>query len=97
VPVFALAALFAAHLFDYASFLVMTARHGLAAEFNPIVVALAEGYGLPGLTIAKFASVVFLASTFALLAPRRRRIATGVILIGIGAGLLGGVSNVAST
>jgi hypothetical protein len=48
------------HLFHFASFVVMTSRHGLAAELDPVVVALAEGFGLPGLTLAKVASVALL-------------------------------------
>jgi len=35
------------------TFLFMILRHGLSAEFNPVVVAVAQDYGLPGLTIAK--------------------------------------------
>ena len=97
MPLVALAALAAAHLFDLASFVVMTGRHGLAAELNPIVVMLAEGFGLPGLTIAKIASVVFLGAVFVVLSPKRRRLATSVLVIGIAAGLLGGISNIAST
>ena len=49
-----------AHFFDYASFLVMTSRHGLMAEYNPLVVALAQLLGLLGLTLVKVASVVLL-------------------------------------
>lgn len=64
MPLIAFAALAAAHLFDFVSFIVMTGRHGLAAELNPIVVALAEGYGLPGLTVAKIAAVLLLGSVF---------------------------------
>ncbi len=97
MPLAALAALVAAHLFDLASFVVMTGRHGLTAELNPIVVMLAEGYGLPGLTIAKIASVVLLGTVVVVLSPKRRRLASSVLVIGISAGLLGGISNVAST
>jgi hypothetical protein len=92
----ALIALAGAHAFDYITFLVMVAHHGLAAEVNPIVQRLAEEYGLPGLTIAKSAAVVFLGSSALLLAPRRRRFAMGLVLIGITLGLVGGISNVAS-
>jgi hypothetical protein len=93
----AIVALVAAQAFDFVSFLFMTARHGLQAEFNPLVVALAENFGLPGLTVAKVGSVLLVGSAFTLLAPRRRKIATAVILLGIGVGVLGGLSNVAST
>jgi hypothetical protein len=97
VPLIAFAALAAAHLFDFVSFIVMTGRHGIAAELNPIVVALAEGYGLPGLTVAKIAAVLLLGSVFLVLAPQRRRLASSVMLIGIAAGVLGGISNLATT
>jgi hypothetical protein len=88
--------LVAAHAFDYVSFLVMTSKHGLAAELNPVVVRIAEDLGLPGLTIAKVASVVFLASVVVLVSPQRRRVAGTLAFVGISAGLLGGVSNIAS-
>lgn len=92
----ALILLIAAHVFDYVSFLVMTARHGLAAELNPIVVRLAEDFGLPGLTFAKVASVVFLATVALVIASQRRRLAGAVLTIGIAAGTIGGFSNIAS-
>lgn len=83
-----------AQLFDYVSFLVMIDRHGLAAELNPIVVTLHDNVGLFGLTIAKAAAVVFLASSATLLMPRRPTIAFGVLVVGIALGLMGGISNV---
>jgi hypothetical protein len=98
LPVFGLAlvALVGAHAFDYVTFLVMVTHHGLAAELNPIVARLAEDYGLAGLTLAKGAAVTFLATSVLLLAPRRPRTAAALTLIGIGVGLVGGISNVAS-
>ena len=92
----ALAVLALAHLFDYASFLVMVDKHGLSAEANPVVVILAEQMGLPGLTIAKISTVAFAASLMIAIAPRRRRLAMGVLMFGVAAGLVGGVSNVAT-
>ena len=92
----ALAVLALAHLFDYASFLVLIGRHGLAAEANPIVVRIAEEAGIPGLTIAKAATVTFAALLMVLIAPRRRRLAIGLLVFGVSAGLVGGLSNVAS-
>ncbi len=91
-----LAVLALAHLFDYTSFLVMVERHGLAAEANPIVVEIAQHAGLPGLTIAKVVTVAFAALLMVLFAPRRRRLAMGLLVFGIGAGLVGGISNVAT-
>lgn len=92
----ALALLVAAHAFDYISFLMMTAKHGLGAELNPIVVHLAQEFGLPGLTLAKVASVLFLAFVVVLVSPQRRKVAGTLVVIGITAGMVGGVSNVAS-
>ena len=67
MPIAALSLLAMAHLFDFVTFLVMTSRHGLAAEFNPVVVTVAQDYGLPGLTLAKAATVIFLSVTVVLL------------------------------
>ncbi len=92
----AFVALALAHAFDYASFLVMVDRHGLAAEANPIVVALAQEVGLPGLTVAKVVTVCFAALLMVVIAPRRRRLAMGLFVFGVGAGLLGGFSNIAT-
>jgi len=91
-----LAVLALAHAFDWASFVVMVDKHGLAAEANPIVVELAEQAGLPGLTLAKIATVAFAAILMTLIAPRRRRLAIGLLTFGVAAGLLGGLSNIAT-
>jgi hypothetical protein len=97
LPVFTLSLLAAAHLFDYLTFLAMTSRHGMAAELNPIVVFMAGAFGLPGLTVAKLASVVFLGLTAVLLyRVRRNRTATALLAIGVVAGIIGGCSNIAS-
>ena len=97
LPVATLTLLALAHLFDFSTFLLMTSRHGLAAELNPIVVFMATEFGLPGLTIAKLASVVFLAVTAVILyRARRTRVATSLIMIGVLAGVVGGFSNIAS-
>jgi hypothetical protein len=92
----ALGVLALAHLFDYTSFIVMVDRHGLGAEANPIVVALAQELGLPGLTLAKIVTVAFAALLMTLIAPHRRRIAMGLFMFGVAAGLVGGISNVAT-
>lgn len=83
-----------AQLFDYVSFMVMIERHGLAAELNPIVVALHDNLGMLGLTVAKASAVVFLASSATLLMPRRPTVAFGVLVVGIVLGVVGGMSNV---
>jgi hypothetical protein len=92
----ALILLVAAHAFDYFSFIVMTSKHGLVAEANPVVIHLAEAFGLPGLTIAKLGSVAFLAGVVILAAPHRPKVAGVLLAIGITAGMVGGISNVAS-
>lgn len=92
----ALGVLALAQLFDYASFLVMIQRHGLEAEANPIVVMLAEISGLAGLTASKLLAVVFMALLLAFVLPRRRGLAIGVLTFGVAAGLIGGVTNMAT-
>jgi hypothetical protein len=92
----ALGILALAHVFDWASFLVMVGRHGLGAEANPIVVTLFEDAGVPGVTLAKLATVAFAALLAVLLAPKRRRMAMVLLAFGVAAGLIGGFSNVAT-
>jgi hypothetical protein len=91
-----LGALALAHLFDWASFLIMIARHGLEAEANPIVVRLFEEVGVPGVTVAKVATVAFAALLAVLIAPRRRRMAMVLLTFGVAAGMVGGISNIAT-
>src|SRR4051812_48844491 len=85
-----------AHLFDYTTFVVLIGRHGLAAEANPLVVRIAESTGLPGLTLAKVATVGFAAALMLLIAPKRPKLAFSLLVFGILAGMVGGISNVAS-
>jgi hypothetical protein len=92
----ALGILALAHVFDWASFLVMVGRHGLGAEANPIVVTLFEDAGVPGVTLAKLATVAFAALLAVLLAPKRRRMAMVLLAFGVAAGLIGGFSNIAT-
>ena len=92
----ALTVLALAHLFDYTSFLLMVDRHGLAAEANPVVVLIAQAAGLPGLTLAKVVTVGLAALLMLLIAPRRKRLAIGLLVFGISAGLVGGLSNIAT-
>ena len=85
-----------AHFFDYASFLVMIGRHGMAAEANPVVVLLHQEIGLAGLTVAKIVTVVFAAALMFIIATRRRYLAAGLFAFGVLAGVVGGVSNIAT-
>jgi len=92
----AVAVLALAHFLDWATFLVLYARHGLRAEANPIVVRIFESSGVPGLTLAKIATVSFAALLMLLIAPKRPRLAYGLLLFGIAAGVVGAASNVTS-
>jgi len=92
----ALFLLIVAQLFDLTSFLVMTGLHGLEAEANPIVVFLAHEVGFKGLTVLKLAVVLFAGSVYILLMRARPRLALAVVGWGIAAGMVGGVSNVAT-
>ena len=96
MPLLALIALGLAHLFDYASFLVMFARHGLAAEANPIAVSLTDTFGLSGLTAAKILTIAFAAVLMAVIASRSRGVAVTVLVFGVALGLIGGFSNIAT-
>jgi Domain of unknown function (DUF5658) len=94
--VFAIGILALAQFFDYATFLMLVSGHGLVAEANPIVVRIAQTSGIPGLTLAKIATVAFAAVLMVLIAPRRPKLAYALVVFGVAAGLLGGISNVAS-
>lgn len=92
----ALGVLALAQFFDWASFLIMIARHGLGAEANPIVVTIVEEAGVTGVTLAKVATVAFAALLAVLLAPQRRRMAMVLLTFGVAAGMVGGISNIAT-
>jgi hypothetical protein len=95
-----LATLLAAQLFDFGTFTVMVARHGAGTEVNPLVAHGLVDYGLPLLGVAKAALVLLLASIVVILGrpgPATRGsagLATVVALLGVAAGLIGGISNV---
>jgi hypothetical protein len=92
---YALALLVAAQAADYLTFLAMVGIHGLSAELNPIVVALAV-HGFGPLTVAKAATVVLVAGAF--LVGRRHRPGVAQLTLGLGiiAGAMGAVSNLAT-
>lgn len=92
VPI-AIGLLALAHVFDWVTFMVMVNRHTLAAEANPLVKHLAEQLGMPGLTFAKIVAVWLGAAVFAILIPKNRKLAMLVLVFGVGAGIVGGVSN----
>jgi hypothetical protein len=95
-----LAALLAAQLFDYATFTLMVERHGIAAEANPIVANGFATFGLPMVAIAKLALVVLVGAVIVLLGrggpghAATPRLAGLVAVSAVGAGLVGGLSNV---
>jgi hypothetical protein len=93
---FALVILALAHFLDYATFMAMVGEHGLQAEANPIVVLLAERTGFLGLTVAKLAGVVFLASVVVIIVRSRKVLAGLVMAFGIGSGFVGAFSNLLS-
>lgn len=85
-----------AHIADYTTFVVMVARHGLGTELNPIVATLASDWGLALLTVAKFATVLFVAATFLIVGRTRPKLASVVLAFGIFIGGLGAFSNIAT-
>ena len=87
--------LVAAQAGDYLTFLVMVEAHGLGAERNPIVAAIARE-SLWLLTVAKAALVVLVASTFFVSRLRRPRVAQLMLAFAIVAGAIGSVSNIAA-
>jgi hypothetical protein len=97
---FRIATLLAAQLFDFGTFTVMVARHGIEAETNPLVAHGFMAFGLPILAAGKAAQVVLVGSILVILGrvlatqPGIRRIATSVALLAVAGGMVGGVSNV---
>ena len=96
MPLAAAAALIAAHAFDLATFFAMVVRHGLEAELNPFVQRLTTTLGVPGALLGKGALVVYLIAVVAVIAARRPRLAVALTVVGTFAGLVGGISNVAT-
>lgn len=94
MPAVAIGVLILAHVADYATFLVMVARDGLGAELNPIVATLFEDWGLPLLTVAKFATVLLVATVFLIVGKERPRVAGAVLAFGVFIGALGAFSNI---
>lgn len=91
-----IALLIIAHIADYTTFLVMVTRRGLGSELNPLVVTIAEDHGLALLTMAKFATVLLVASVFLVVGRTRPRVAGAVIAFGILVGGFGAFSNIIS-
>jgi hypothetical protein len=100
---FRIAALLAAQLFDFGTFLLMIERHGIRAEANPIVAQGFIAFGLPIVAVAKISLVVLVGSILVLLGqetmarPVSGRLAAIVVVAAVAAGLLGGISNMRLT
>jgi hypothetical protein len=92
----AIGLLILAHVADYSTVLVMVARHGLGSELNPLVATIFEDWGLPLLTVAKFATVLLVAAVFLIIGRSRRRTAGAVLAFGVFIGALGAFSNLAT-
>ena len=96
---FRLAAILAAQLFDFATFMIMVKLHGIDAELNPLVASGFESGGFPGLFFVKLVLIVLVSSTIVILgrgaAPRTgpARLAAMVTVIAVCAGVFGGFSN----
>jgi hypothetical protein len=88
--------LIAAQIADYATFVIMIARHGLSAELNPLVATMAQDHGLMLLTAAKVSAVVLVAATFLVVGRTRPRLAAAVLAFGVVTGGIGALSNVAT-
>lgn len=89
----AIGVLILAHIADYTTFMVMVTRQGLGAELNPLVATIFEDWGLPLLTVAKFATVLLVAAVFLVVGRERPKLATGVLAVGVFIGALGTLSN----
>ena len=96
---FRLAAIFAAQLFDFATFMIMVKLHGIDAELNPLVARGFDAGGFPGLLVGKIALIVLLSSTIVIIgrnaAPRTSsaRLAASITVLAVCAGVFGGFSN----
>lgn len=95
---FALLTLSLAQLLDLATFIPMTARHGVSIEANPLVEAIRMDLGLGGVIAVKVALLVLVASTVVIIQRRGPGTAPSgtaglVVRFGILAGLFGAVTN----
>jgi hypothetical protein len=80
---------------DALTFVRMVRDHGIRAEANPLVAALAAGGDMAAMVVAKVALVVIVVSVFAIVVARHPLVACVVTTVAVVAGLLGAFSNVA--
>ena len=79
---------------DAITFLRLMAAHGVAAEANPLVAALAGAGLLPLLIVAKVLVVALVVGVVMVGARRYPFASAAVLTLGVAAGLLGATSNV---
>ena len=92
--------LFAAQMFDFATFSVMVGSRGVAAEANPLVQEMFLSLGTPAVILAKVLLITLIMALVVAAAVRGgqgRWAAVGgmPLAIGIAAGLIGGITNAA--
>jgi len=80
---------------DALTFVRMVRDHGIHAEANPLVAALAAGGDLGAMVVAKVALVVLIVAIFAVVVARHPVVACLIATTAVAAGLLGAYSNVA--
>jgi ABC-type sugar transport system permease subunit len=95
-----LATLSLAQAFDLATFSVMVARHGTAAEANPIVSDLFSSFGMPAVVLVKVALVILVGALSVSAASRGRGVWSVIgglpLALAVAAGLIGGITNAAT-
>lgn len=92
--------LFAAQMFDFATFNAMVGSKGVAAEANPLVQGLFLNFGTPAVVIAKILLISLIMALGVAAAVRGGEGRWGAVggmplAIGIAAGLIGGITNAA--
>ena len=92
--------LFAAQMFDFATFNAMVGSRGVAAEANPLVQAMFLSYGTPAVVIAKVLLISLIIALGVAAAVRGGQGRWGIVggmplALGIAAGLIGGITNAA--
>ena len=80
---------------DALTFVRMVRDHGIRAEANPFVAALAAGGDLVGMVVVKAALVALVVAIFAVVVARHPLLACLVATFAVAAGLVGAFSNVA--
>ena len=80
---------------DALTFVRMVRDHGIGAEANPFVAALAAGGDLVAMVAVKAALVALVVAIFALVVARHPLVACLVATLAVAAGLVGAFSNVA--